>query len=129
MTRHPLVDDLDAQPDDRLWLARFMAALNASQRMLELNRALGEAVADRHIAYLGDLDTQQDSFTLIALGQCAPLGLLLVIAREASDNFATSKARRNGYLTHHFILESLRQQRVEVVFSPRFLSRLCHRPW
>ena len=44
-----------------------MAALNAFQRMPELNRAPGEAVADRHIAYLEDLVTQQDGFILIAL--------------------------------------------------------------
>ena len=98
----------DAVPEDRPQLVRFMAALNAFERTLEPNRALGEAAADRHMAYLQDLVARQEGFVLIALGPEGPLGFLLAIVGEAAGGFVVPEARRYGYVTDLFVSESAR---------------------
>ena len=100
----------DATPGDRPQLVRFMAALNAFERTLEPNRALGEAAAERHMAYLEDLVARQEGFILIAVGPSGPLGFLIAIVGEAPGSFVIPEARRYGYVTDLFVLESARGQ-------------------
>ncbi len=73
----------DAEPRDRPILVRFIAALNAFEKALQPDRALGEAAAEEHLAYLESLVAQQDGFVLIAAGDAGPLGFLLAVVGEA----------------------------------------------
>ena len=102
----------EAKPGDRPALVRFTAALNAVEHELVPDRALGEAAADRHLAYLEELVAQQEGFVLVAARGESLLGFLVAIVEEEEGHYVLPEARRFGYVTDLYVIEAARGEGV-----------------
>ena len=101
------LDDQDrprpARPGERPVLVRFMASLNEVESAYQPDRALGEAAADSHLAYLEGLVESQEGFITVAESDDGLVGFLVAMVEAEDGTYIVPEARCFGYVSDIFV--------------------------
>ena len=97
-----------ARAADRPELVCFMASLNETESAYQADRALGEAAADSHLAYLEGLVETQEGFITVAVGGDRLVGFLVAMVEAEDGTYIVPEARCFGYVSDLFVAPAAR---------------------